>query len=389
LVFDKLVAIGKGRKKLDAKRDAAFKIIQQIRGNKELSEKYNPKAKKKLSRSSSVLEIAKNDQTKIFFENCIDPRLLQALQNESEAWKENIIKLQTEFTDHLNDIVREFKLDQETIDALYEVFKKVSDYTEIITSNPKQLMLDAPKHLADYITECSLIPIGSFALDCMRKQKLSMNALVTFQEVKRIQEKEFLELYRHSLEECQKIAFREHSVNSLKMQFSLESSEIGNYLLIVADTTVGKLEMEIQIAQIEVDKKSSAKNYDFHIVHVKRIYDSFDESEKLDQFRKLMTLMRIWREKSNLWLLAAELIDAVLINEFLNNKAGNIAGYVIGCLIIMSSEETFLAALSKCGTSYTRLYKEIPSKMKWSISSKCNQTLEAIYKEDFTSSFFC
>ena len=44
MIFDKLVANGKGRKKLDAKRDAAFKIIQQIRGSKELKERYNPKS---------------------------------------------------------------------------------------------------------------------------------------------------------------------------------------------------------------------------------------------------------------------------------------------------------------------------------------------------------
>lgn len=37
-----------------------------------------------------MLEIAKNDQRKVFFENCLDPRILQELQNESQAWRERI-----------------------------------------------------------------------------------------------------------------------------------------------------------------------------------------------------------------------------------------------------------------------------------------------------------
>lgn len=80
--------------------------------------------------------------------------------------------------------MRKYALEEDTIDTLHEFYKRATDYTEIVTSSPKQIMLDAPKHLADYVTDCSLVPIGSFALDCMRKDRLSINVLVIFQESK-------------------------------------------------------------------------------------------------------------------------------------------------------------------------------------------------------------
>lgn len=43
LKFDKLTAHGKGRKKQDAKREAAANVILQIRSSPQLKEKYNPK----------------------------------------------------------------------------------------------------------------------------------------------------------------------------------------------------------------------------------------------------------------------------------------------------------------------------------------------------------
>jgi len=386
VIFDKLVANGKGRKKLDAKRDAAFKIIQQIRGSKELKERYNPKSKKKLSPSNSMTELAKNDQRKILFESCVDPKILQEIESNEYSWKETIMKLEKSLSEHLTNVRRKYEVEEETSDFLHDFFKTVSEYTTLVTSNPKQIMLEEPKHLADYISEVSLVPAGSFALDCMRDDKLSIDALLTFEEMKKISEKELLELYQAAMTECQKLALRENPRSGPQMEFSIETSdEFGNFLLVKTNSFAGELTMQIQVSNLCLSSENNtAKKYDNSVVHIQRIYDCFEDSDRLKQFRDLMCLMRIWRSKNeNTILLAPELLDAVLLVEFLNNKNGNLATYVINCLTVMSTEEAFKATLNKCGDFYTKLYKEIPSKMKWTIASKSSQSLEAIYNEQF------
>jgi len=386
VIFDKLVANGKGRKKLDAKRDAAFKIIQQIRGSKELKERYNPKSKKKLSPSNSMTELAKNDQRKILFESCVDPKILQEIESNEHTWKETIMKLEKNLSEYLTNVRRKYEVEEETSDILHEFFNAIADYTNIVTSNPKQIMLEEPKHLADYLHEVSLVPAGSFALDCMRDDKLSIDALLTFEEIKKISEKELLELYHAAMTECQKLALRENPSSALKMEFSIETSdEFGNFLLVKTNSMAGELTMQIQISNLCLSSgDSSVKKYDNSVVHIQRIYDCFEDSDRLKQFRDLMCLMRIWRSNNeNVILLAPELLDAVLLADFLSNKNGNLATYVINCLTVMSTEEAFKAALSRCGDFYTKLYKEIPSKMKWAIASQSSQSLEAIYKEQF------
>lgn len=43
---------------------------------------------------------------------------------------------------------------------------------------------DGEKRLAEYINEFYLIPIGSFALDCMRDNEQVLDALLIFHECK-------------------------------------------------------------------------------------------------------------------------------------------------------------------------------------------------------------
>lgn len=82
----------------------------------------------------------------------------------------------------------------------------------------------------------------------------------------------------------------------MKMEFSVEDSDIGNYLLITTNTAAGNLTMQVQVSNLSQEKeKSLVKRGDPSIIHIKRIYDCFEESERLNQFRNLMGIMRLWR----------------------------------------------------------------------------------------------
>jgi len=267
---------------------------------------------KKLSPSNSLTELAKNDQRKILFESCVDPKILSELESIDQNWKEKLLKLEKSLSEYLTNIRRKYEVEEETTDILHEFFKTVSDYTNIVTSNPKQIMLEAPKHLADYLNDASLVPVGSFALDCMRDDKLSIDALLTFEEskrfvgnilkksfvVKKISEKELLELYQESLKECHRLATNP----PFKMEFSIRTSdEFGNFLLVRTNSLAGELTMQIQVSRLcfnesaENSGEAPIKKYDNSVIHIQHIYDCFEESDRLKQFRDLMCLMRIWR----------------------------------------------------------------------------------------------
>ena len=59
-------------------------------------------------------------------------------------------------------------------------FTQVSNFTKSIASVHKISPMESPSRFSDYVSNCSLIPIGSFALDCMRQNKLSIDAALVF-----------------------------------------------------------------------------------------------------------------------------------------------------------------------------------------------------------------
>lgn len=63
-----------------------------------------------------------------------------------------------------------------------EFFKKILDYTSIAIANPRQVMHQSEKHLADLVLDCNLVPIGAFGLECLRNDKMVMDAIITFRE---------------------------------------------------------------------------------------------------------------------------------------------------------------------------------------------------------------
>lgn len=86
------------------------------------------------------------------------------------------------FEDHISNLVDKYEIDSLSTENLENFFKKIIDYTSMITSYPKQIMFDAAKHPADHMKDCYLVPIGSFALGCMRNDKLTIDSLLTFQK---------------------------------------------------------------------------------------------------------------------------------------------------------------------------------------------------------------
>ena len=67
-------------------------------------------------------------------------------------------------------------------DYSQEVFKKVLDYTSMAVANPRQVLINSEKHLADLIIDCNLVPVGSFALECVRNNKIVLDAMISFRE---------------------------------------------------------------------------------------------------------------------------------------------------------------------------------------------------------------
>lgn len=397
LKFDTLSATGEGRKKLEAKRDAAFKIIQMIRGDKELSEKYSskngPKKKTTPEKSEeSPVEVSKEEtsrevstsstrqrlpgfDTRSIFQNFVPQEILNKIKKESEGYGDSVKADEKSFNEHLQKYQKESDLSEETMESLCKFYKQITDCSLMVTSNPKQYMKDAPKHLADYVTSFHLIPLGSFALGCMRNENLSIDALAVFTQTKRISEEEFSQLYCEAIKECHRLR-KEQGFNTPfpEIEAKIVSSDIGEFVQI----TSGAISMQIQVSQ---DLEACSPS----LVHISRIYDSVPQ-EKLNEFRALMSVMRAWRAKNQLLFLSSELLDIVLLTVFLNNTEGSLANNVTACLLKMSHEETFKAVLEKRGPFYVQLYKDIPSKKKWIVSSKCTQSLEAIDQGDFGKS---
>ena len=111
-------------------------------------------------------------------------------------------------------------------------------------------------------------------------------------KIEKIAEKEFLNLYQYSLQEYQNLLKAESHL-TFKIDMEIVSSEIGEYLMISAKSIVGKLTMQIQLCN--ASQSGAVGDIDPSIRHIKRVYDCFEDSHKLQQYRDAMGLMRLWR----------------------------------------------------------------------------------------------
>jgi len=390
LRFEKLLAYGKGKKKQDAKRDAAIKIIKQIRSSQELSERFNPKSKKLSTKIAGTSDSIIADKSNRFFEECISYKFFEKSHNKNFSLKEDIKKKNQELEAHLLALGQNDKLEDTDSEYFRLMFKKISDYTSMITSNTKQVMINAPRHIADYIYNCYIIPIGSFAVGCMRNDKLIADCLMIFEKVKDCEDHDLFELYKQALEECQNL--EKQNYTHLDCKFTVKSDARGAYLEAQSLFEAQTLKINIYINnQGQQQTKSQSQNSDFKkfnflITHVKQIYNTFENlSDDLANFRTLLITLRLWREKNSLNSLPTEIIDVILLNEFLTNKLLNISSTLITCFTILSSEEVMKAILKRYGAQYESLYQEISQSERGKILRISSQSLNSVLQGDYSS----
>lgn len=66
--------------------------------------------------------------------------------------------------------------------TFYEVFDKLKDYTTTAISEEKPELAEGEKHITEYVNQYHLVPVGSFALECMRNDDPVLDVLFIFKE---------------------------------------------------------------------------------------------------------------------------------------------------------------------------------------------------------------
>lgn len=390
LRFDKLLAYGKGKKKQDAKRDAAVKIIQQIRADSELNQRFNPKSKKQIGKPASVADSTLGDRHHRFFDEYTSYKIFEDSQNSSFNLKEDIKKKKQDMESYLVSLGQKCKLENTIRDFYYYLFKKISDYTSMAASSTKQILMHAPQHVADYINNTYLIPVGSFALGSIRADKLTADCIMIFEEVKQIEEADFMKLYQQALEECQ-ILDNQSNANytPLSCTFSIKTSDLGLYLEVATQYETTELKLNIYIFNFTKQHQKPAnpsviQDVSNLVTHVRQIYNAFEHSiEDLSSYRILLVALRIWRDKHNLSCLRSEILDILVLNEFLTNKLVNISPALNNCLLVLSTDEVLKSVLSRFGNFYEELHQEMSEDDKKLLQKVSSQSLHSIFQGNF------
>jgi len=126
----------------------------------------------------------RGDRAKGLFNSSIKSHLAKKIENQNITFQPPAVQIQTKLNSEIESAMKNARVGLTTDENLQIFFKKMIDYTSMTSSNPKQIMLEAEQHLADYVRDCYLQPIGSFALKCMRKNNLTIDALLTFKQGK-------------------------------------------------------------------------------------------------------------------------------------------------------------------------------------------------------------
>lgn len=114
---------------------------------------------------------------------------------------------------------------------------------------------------------------------------------------------DFLNLFRESMEDCQLL---DETNGLLTMEFEFEilptkesEKDEEYYLEITEKSKFTKCRIYVSnVSKMEREKSNFlfGNKYDYTIVHLKRVFQCFEEStEEFKQFRNLLSSMRIWR----------------------------------------------------------------------------------------------
>lgn len=387
LQFGDLLVQEKGKKKQEAKKEAAVKMLEKIKDAQKLDKPIAAQPGNRIQKSTEASGRKKNDRTRALFQKSIKPNFLGRTQLKDNQMFQPITE-ESNFEDHIKSVLKKYEIRPRFTEGLQNFFQKIMNYTSIITSNPKQIMLDAEKHLADFIRESYLIPVGSFALGTMRNDKLIIDTLLFFQEVKNISDIELLELYKNSLEVCYGLdQLSGTNVNNMKFQFAIQSDNQGNYLEITeVESTGGLFKLNVRLSKranemTEVSQASAS----FSVSHIQKIYDSLDHSlEELNNFRSIRRVMKKWIENSNLEEINSEVLDAIVLSTFLRKRFSGIQENVLDALTILRSESLTMSVLSQFDNHYLHLFQGLSNELKRKLTQTSQQSLMYISNNNFT-----
>jgi len=387
LKFGDLAVKEKRRKKQEVKKEAALKMLKKIRDIQELENHFFQQTSTPSSSPSESIVKTRGDRARGLFNSTMKPHMLKKIENQDITIQQSPV--QTKLNSEIETVIKNGRVDLSTDENLQVFFKKIIDYTSMTSSNPKQIMLEAEQHFADYVRDCHLQPIGSFALKCMRNDNLTIDALLTFKLVKEINEKELLELYRSSLETCQFLD-QQAGTNMVNMNFQFRAN--GDFIEITEmKKSQGDLKIRIYLSkQVEhfemIGNAFKINESNYQIYSVQKIYECFDQSlEELNEFRSLLTIMRIWRRSNGIHTsIKPEIFDAVLSHVLLTNRSLNASEKLMKVFTILSTESTIEVVLQKFDDFYLRLFKSNTKELRERLMKICKQTLADMVQGQFS-----
>jgi len=370
LQFGNLVVQEKGKRKQDAKKEAAAKMVQKIKETQTKNEPIIFESNPMLILSKNGFGLKKEDKARDLFNKTRKAGFMAKIQSQKLFEKKEI---ENRFEAHVSSILKQLEPETSVNEEIQTFFQKIVNYTSITTSNPKQIMLNSENHLADNIRDCYLTPIGSFALGCMRNDNLVVDSLLVYNKMTEISEEELLKLYRHSLETCYELD-KEAGTNTTNMEFKFETQ--GSFLEVTEiKKSNGSFKMRVYISEQSV----------FQVGHIKDLYKSLDQSvEQLSAFRNLAKMFKIWkRRNSSLACIPSEIIDMVLLNTFLTKKSATIEENVSKTLAVLSSEELIKSILSKFAQSYQNVYESVPVESRLNLRKAAVESGASIVEKNF------
>lgn len=368
LQFGNLMVQEKGKRKQDAKKEAAAKMVLKIKEAQAKNEQIIFEANPMLTLTKGK----KEDRAKDLF---VKGRSSFMSKIKSQPFMANQEVDESLFESQVSSILERFELEGCVNEDMKVFFEKMVNYTSITTSNPKQIMLNAENHLADNIRDCYLTPIGSFAFGCMRNDCLVIDALLTYNKVQDITEEELLKLYQSSLETCYELD-KEAGTNTTNMELRFETHLEGSFLEITeTKKSNGTFKMRVYI--------SNTSDKAFKIAHVKDIYKSLDQSaEQLNSFRNLLKMFNVW--KSNLQgSIPSEIIEIVQLAIFLSKKSSSIEENIAKILTILSSESLTNSILSKFNQRYQHVYENVSKQSKEALMKAAQESGARIAQRNF------
>jgi len=330
-----------------------------------------------------------NNIKRNFFDTCLEDDFFDDLRNDQEFSKDHIHRAHAEFNTYLTGHIQGQHQNPNILQKFKEAFNVIAEYTlkAIKHSKPDDLA-EGETHITEYVDDFKLVPTGAFALDCMRSDEMVLDALFIFNQLKEVSNLEFLELYQHAIEAALPQE-EDEDANGLNFKFKIDTKVQGDCLEIEGYMKSQKFKIRIYLSNLTTANNQALKpvyneKYDYALMHIRRVVACFEGMEnKFKEFRKFMTLIRMWRSVNNLEFLRPEVLDIVLLHEFLNNPHINFANGIVECMMVLTSEEILKRVLGTYDNFYVEYYSQLLDEQKSTLSSACRKTLNCVFERTF------